>query len=130
MNAFANAEEQTAAGGKAIGDAPAQRELGTDDSEVDLLAVGQREERVRIGEVCGGDSGDQRDARIAGRADDFGDVALSGQTRDERVFARAAPEHEDPQRHRTCRDWNSLIRRRLAPARDMHTSVLRTGLFR
>ena len=60
MKAFANAlldsrraaargrpEQQPAVGGEAIGDAEAQRQLGADDGEVDLLALGEREQRRR-----------------------------------------------------------------------------------
>ena len=62
-------EQQTPARGEAVGDANAQRQLGADDREVDAFADGEREQRVRVGEI-----GVDRSARpraipgIAGRA--------------------------------------------------------------
>ena len=89
-------EEQPAFGRESIGDAEAQRQLGTDDGEVDLLAIGERQSARR----------DRRDRRtpmrasraipgISGRGDDLADVAIGGETGDQRVLARAAAENEN-----------------------------------
>ena len=104
MNAFANAlldsrraavggrsEEQPARRGEPVGDAEAQRQLGSDDGEVDLFALGEGENCVRVRDVAGNRSGDPRDAGIPGRADELADVPISGEPGDERMFAAPPP---------------------------------------
>ena len=64
-------EEQPACRREAIGDAEAQRQLGPDDGEVDLLAIGERE-RAPPGRSrsTGSGAARARNPGIAGRADD------------------------------------------------------------
>ena len=123
-------EQQPSVGGKAVGDADTQRQLGPDDRQIDLFTRGEREDGIGIGQVGGDGARDLRDARIAWCADHFSDVTFDGETGRQRVLARAAPEHEHVHRH--GRVW------RLEPydsksvkgcAADAHRE-LRPGLFR
>ena len=109
MNAFANAllDSRRAAAavgpkssrsgrGESIGDAEAQRQLRTDDGEVDLLALGERERARRDREMSTGNGpGERGDAGIARGADELADVAIGGEPGDERVLARAAADDEN-----------------------------------
>ena len=89
-------EQQPAVGREAIGDAEAQRQLGADDGEVDLLALGERERGRRDrSRSTGSGAREPGDSGIAGRGDDLADVALGGQPGDQRVLARAAADNEN-----------------------------------
>ena len=89
-------EEQPAVVGEAIGDAEAQRQLGADDGEVDLLAFGERSERRRgRSESIGTVRARRGDPGISGRADDVADVAVARQPGDQRVLARAAADDQN-----------------------------------
>ena len=65
------AEQQAAVVGEAIGNAQTQRELGSDDGEVDLFAFSERARGFRIGQVDrhgAGQLGDTRDFRARRRS--------------------------------------------------------------
>ena len=88
-------EEQPAVGRESIRDPQAQRELRTDDGQVDLLAIRERKRGVGIGWIDRHDAGEPGNSGVPGRGDDFTDVPIGGQPGDQRVFARAAAEDEN-----------------------------------
>jgi hypothetical protein len=75
-----------------VDDAAIERQLGTDDGEIDAFASREREERVRFGGADVDHPSGARNAGVARRTEDFGDVALLGKLPDERMLARAAPD--------------------------------------
>ncbi len=84
-------EDGAPSGGKPVGDAEAERQLGPDDGEVDALAFGEAQEGVRIGEVGREGAGEARDAGIAGSGDHLADAWVAGQAGDQGVLAGADP---------------------------------------
>ena len=83
-------------GAKAIDDAAIERQLGTDDGEIDALALGERGERVGIAPTSIGDERARSAAMPAlpGRADDRADSRLARELPGERVLAAAAADDE------------------------------------
>ena len=76
------AKQQAARRLKNIAKADAQRLLGSDDGEIDLFAVGEGENGVRVRDIAGNRSGDPCNAGISGRAHQFADVPVSGEAGD------------------------------------------------
>ena len=108
MNAFANAllDSSRAAAWlgpnssrpsrrKPIGDAEAQRQLRSDDGEVDLLARGKLQETRGVGKVSVHGAAERRHAGISGSADDLAPLALGKQAGSQRVLARTAAENQN-----------------------------------
>jgi hypothetical protein len=89
------AEDQPPVFMKPIDDTATERQLGTDDREVDRFARGECDERVGIRGVGTHDPCERRDARVAWRAHDLGDGALTREAPDQRMFAPAAADDQD-----------------------------------
>ena len=83
-------------GREEIDDAAIERQLGTDDGEVDALALGKREHGFDIGGVDGDAGRDVAHAGIARRADHRFDGRLRGQFPGQRVLAAAAADDHEP----------------------------------
>jgi hypothetical protein len=87
-------EDAQAARREQIRDAAIERQLGSDDGEVDVLAGGECGERLRVARAHVGQAGHLRNARVARSADDFAHARLGPELPRERVFAAARSDHE------------------------------------
>ena len=89
-------EEPPARRRKAVGDAQAQRQFRTDDCQVDVFALGERQRARRVGSDRLDRSRDQRAIPgFPGAQTTLGDAGFGGQPTDQRVLARAAAEDEN-----------------------------------
>jgi hypothetical protein len=89
-------KEPEAGGLEAIGDAQAQRKLGTDDREIDVFARSQCDEFADVLNIRRNRADKARNPRIPGRANDTLWAKFGCQTRHKRVLARTAAENENP----------------------------------
>jgi hypothetical protein len=112
-------EQQPAIVVEQIGEPEAQRQFGTDDGEVDLLAFGERADGVEVGEVDRKSAGQLGNTWISWCGDDFAHIALGGEAGDQRVLARAAAE-----------DQNSHLENDLGGQTALHAGAGWRGLFR
>jgi hypothetical protein len=81
---------------KTIHDPRTERQLGTDNREIDRLLIGERLEALEIGCRDRSSLRDSGDARIAGRTDQSGDDGLGGEAGGEGMLARAATDDKNP----------------------------------
>src|SRR5262249_10153726 len=113
------AEQQPALGSKPIGDPETQRELRSDDGEIDLLAIGERDHGVDVRGIDWNRARKATNSGIARGGDELADVAVAGQAGHERVLARAATENKNSHRmNRLWREWR------------LHAPAGRARLFR
>ena len=112
-------EKQSSFRRKPIGDPAAERQFGTDDGQVDLLAIRKREDRVAIADIDGNGPGEACDARVSRSDQELANVAISVQPGGERVLARAAADYE-----------NSHYLNELGRAPRMNADTDSMGLFR
>src|SRR5206468_1992077 len=112
-------EQQMAGLGKTISDAGTEGQLGSDDCEIDVLAVNQGEYGVEVAWRGRTQSSQLADAGVSGCAPQLAHVPIGREPGDQRVLARTAPDNENPH------DLNDLGREtRLQVGFD------RPGLFR
>ena len=81
---------------KTIDDPRTERQLRTDDGEIDRGVGGERDKTIEVAGadiVCAGDSGDPR---IARDADELAAVSRGGQGGEQRMLPRAATDDENP----------------------------------
>ena len=93
--ALRRAEQEIAFGGEHVGDAAAQRQLGSDDREIDLFAAGDRGDRVGVGRIDRDASRHAADPGVSGRAHDVRHGALGRQFPHQRVFAPAVADDQN-----------------------------------
>src|SRR5262249_28718936 len=96
------AEDRVARVGESIDDAETQRQLGSDNREIDLLALDEAQQEIDVGRVDGDGVRQRADTGVSGRAHEGTGLEIAGQTRDECVLARTAPDNQNPHR------WNGL----------------------
>ena len=89
------AEHEQPVLGEEVGDAGDQRDLGSDDGQVDLLAPGEREQAGEVVGLDGDRVGFLADAGVAGRAEHLGGQRRSTEGMDEGVFATAAADYQN-----------------------------------
>ena len=98
-------EQQPTVVRKAIRDAQAERELRSDDGEVDLFAGREGRNGIEISGVDGNCPDEPRNARISRCGDQVGGVDFVCKTRDEGVLARAATENQNSHCVNDLRGW-------------------------
>ena len=89
------ADDGEIVGVKEIGDAEAERTLGTDHGQVHGFTTRNGQQLRRFCQIGLDTAGKGRDPRIPGGAHDLGDVPFSGQLPGDRVFTRATADHEN-----------------------------------
>jgi hypothetical protein len=102
---FRRTEDQPLVRPESIDNAAAQRQLGTDDREIDRFARGEIDERIGIRDVRPHASRERRDAGVARRAHDFGNLALARKAPRQGMFASTAA--DDKNSHRISKSFIS-----------------------
>ena len=88
-------EKQPAFRREPIGDPATEGQFGTDDGQVDLLAIRQRQDAVQVARIDGNGPGETCDARVPGNDQELADIAISVEPGDERMLAPAAADYEN-----------------------------------
>ena len=88
-------EQQSAGGGERVRNAQAQRYFGPNDGEIDLFALRQVQERIRVGNIAGGRACQSGDPGITRRADKLAHVPVRGQAGNQRMLSCAAANDEN-----------------------------------
>ena len=92
------AEDQVALAGEAIGKAQAQRQLRSDDGEIDLFPLDDVNEIIRAGHVRTNETGNRLDTGISRRTEDFSDVALGSKPASQGMLARTGTDNQNSHR--------------------------------
>src|SRR6185369_13860499 len=79
-----------------IDDAAIERQLRSDDGEIDRVALGKRQQQFRIARIDRRELGHRRDAGVARRAEERGHAGLARELPGEGVLAPAATRHQHP----------------------------------
>ena len=81
--------------GEQVSDAETQWHLRTDDREIDVLRGGDRQQLLRLCQVCGDTLRDRGYAGISGGAKHAGNVAFTRKLPRHRMLARARSKDQD-----------------------------------
>ena len=82
-------------GSEYIHDAAAERKFRTNNGQIDLLALRDGEEIVRLTGISWNAAGDRRDAGVARRTDDASDSALARQLPRKCMLSGTAADNQD-----------------------------------